>query len=443
MATEWTSEQKSFTEYVIGGVETHWDYAAVNYYDAITLGITQWWGYNAARLLEKIKSETPDDFAQLSQRLQDAVNAHPSSDSSFWPNFYLENADGESFKRIAQSENNHRVQDGLFFSDAFGTDGWPSGNLGTLASWGMNVDLVKQSIFMLCAYHQRPASALSVLNSIGGSRTLEDYRAAVLNDSVLWQYQNRYNEAYGYLAEWDGESSPPDFGQAGDPEDNPNNPDTDHKLQEQIKYIQATGQDLIVYGKLDSGDKLLCRNTGRAIWLPSFSSSPSYPSTDPDPNPNPGGNAEEFEKIKALWIQYENAFAYGYEGRLDPLASGRTDCSACIWWAANYVTDNKYSWLGTSTYTMLETCPIIYESPDAGTLDTSIMKPGDLILMGKSPDKSDRNAQQHVAMYWDDGSAWGAGYAPCPKQEVADASTGFKTWSGGWAFVCVARFLDE
>ena len=80
----WTDNQKSFSEYAIAGVETDWDYAGVYLVDAITIGITQWYAYNAKRLLDRLRDEVPDSYAKVSQRIRDAVENHAESESSFW-----------------------------------------------------------------------------------------------------------------------------------------------------------------------------------------------------------------------------------------------------------------------------------------------------------------------------------------------------------------------
>lgn len=428
MANEWSDNQKWYCLYVIGTVESRCDYAAVNLYDAITLGITQWWGYNAARLLEKIKAEEPESFEQLSDRVKNAVNSHPSSDTGFWPNFYLYNDDAEAFKRVAQADEIHALEDELFMGDVFG-DG---GNLDVLASWGVDTTKVKESIFLLSAYHQRPASCANVVRNIGGNRSLDNYLSAVLNDGVLYAYSNRYNEVYSLLAEWDGTSAPPDFGQSGDPTDNPDEPDTDGQLSSQIKYIQSYNlQDLIVYGAMGTTERMICYYQGNGTWRPRRNTAgPSYPSTGG--GEGGGGNLADFEKIKALTLRYENAFQYAMApGRLDPLASGYTDCSAFVWWSANHACDNKYTWLGTSTYTQRETAQLIYRSED-GSIPQDVGQPGDIIITGGI------SYDQHVAYIWDDGSVWGAGWAPCPKMEYDDYHTcyiGMVLWAEVYRFL--------
>lgn len=434
MATEWSSNQKKFLYYCIAGVESNWNYDACNISDAITLGITQWWGHNAARLLETVKVMAADRYEGLSDRLKGFVEDHPSSETGFWDYTFLYQSDADSWQAINDAGPEVPLaQDTLFYSDTFGTE-WVGGQLAILQSWGQDLDNIKGTIMLFSCFHQNQQSALNVIRSIGGNRDFNDVHAAILNDGVVGSYVNRYNQVRDWLAGWDGLSAPPDFG-ATNPGNIPSNPDTDNQLASNVRYIQAySNQDLIIYGAMDTGDKLICVYNGNNTWIPVRNSAgPSYPSTGGDANPG-DGNDPEFEKMKALWIQYENQWSYSSgAGRLNPPVSGYTDCSGGVWWAANAATNNKYQWLGTSTYTMRETAAKVYSSSD-GTIDTSILKPGDLIITGGIA------YDQHVAWVWGDGTAWGCGWAPLPKVEKTNLATGYV---GEVQWLEVYRFLND
>lgn len=417
----WTKEQQQYTEYVICTVESGCDYASVNMNDPITLGIGQFYGANACALMEKLKADAPESYAKLSSRLRNAVDAHPSSEWDWWSGFYLYNDDANSWVASAQDAANHKVQDEFFMNWVFGT----GGAFSTLEGWGMDTSKVKETIFMLTVYHQRPASANQILANIGGSRSLGEYLSTTLNTWPVSGYSNRYNKAYGLLNSWDGTSAPPDFGQSDYTPGN--NPDTNGQVSSSVSRIELAGNDLIVYGKMGNGDKLICHNTGNGVWLPlRNASAPEYPGTSG--GGSTGGGTEEFKKMKDLWEANKGKFQYAQSaGRLEPDVSGFTDCSACIWWAANKVTDGKYNWLGTSTYTMRTTATKICDG-----IQRDLMKPGDLILMYNQ-------YGEHVGWYWGDGVAWGAGSAPCPKVE-ADPVEDYNNW--GWGLM-IYRFLED
>lgn len=426
MPANWSDYQKYFCEYVVASVETDCDYGGTYLVDAITIGITQWWAYNAARLLNRLKSEAPNNYSLLTKRIRDAVDAHQESDGGFWEGFYLTNEDARSWKTAAQSKENHDVQDRQWFIDAYG----PGGYLDSLSKWSVNVDNVKSCIFYLTIYHQSPRSCLQIIQSIGGNRSIEDIRNAALNHPVVGNYRSRQNEVYSLLSKWDGTSAPPDFGQSGSVAP-PQNPNTNGQVQSSVSRVERVGDDVVVYGAQGTGSVLLCRYSGNGIWLPvRNASAPNYPSTG-------GGGAQlpvagEFAAMQRLWQANEKKWSYSQAaGRLNPEASGYSDCSACIWWAANKATNNKYKGLGTSTYTMLETTKAVF-SNTTGSLDVSKMLPGDLIIVEW------KAGFQHVDWYWGNGVVWGAGSAPLPHHVTDNAS---KYLEGRVNWVNVRRFI--
>lgn len=419
--SEWTHAQKYYAEYVLGSVESGCNYASVNMRDPITIGIGQWYAYNAAGLMERLRDELPDNYALLSSRMREALDGHDSNDR-WWTGFYLYQDDADSFIEAAQDKQNHAIQDAYFQEFMFGG----GGEFDTLASWGMNTDNVKETIFMMCAYHQTPASAGIVLGNIGGERTLDEYYNAVMSTSPFYSYEDRYSEAKALLEDWDGTSEPPDFGQSD--YTGGSNPDTNGTLASAVNYVELVGNDLIVYGSNNTGNRLICHNTGNGVWKPVRSTTAgAYPSTSGGGGGE--GSPEDFANVKALYLQYEGQFGYAQApGRLEPHTSGFTDCSAGVWWGYNYPNDYRYEWLGTSTYTMWDTATLVCEG-----IDESKMKPGDLILMKHA-------SYEHAAIYWDDGSCWGCGSSGCPKQEVSSPD-GY--WSWGIYYIAVYRVLGE
>lgn len=417
---EWTEAQRYFAFYVIAGVESRWQYDSCNLGDAITIGIVQWYAYNAADLLTEIESDALQAFELLSDRVKSAVRDHPSSETYFWESFYLTNDDAERWKQCAALDQVKPIQERKFFRDA-------TERVNTLASWGVDTSRVKETIMLLSAHWQNPSGCGTVVGNIGGSRTLEEYYNAILNTYPFPPYYNRYTDVLNYLTEWDGVSAPPDFGQIGG-ESIPTQPDGDNQLQSSVAYITAANsQDLIIYGEMGTGGRLLCHYTGNGVWLPvRNATAPEYPSTGGSIIEIPGGGV--FAKIKALCFQYEKQFSYGWgAGRLDPVSSGYTDCSAFVWWVYNIATDGASAWLGTTTQTMMVTAKHIKDG-DGATISLDGLIAGDLLIMGTG----EGAAQQHVAILFDDGSAWGAGDAPCPRKEVEDASTGFASWGYNW-----------
>lgn len=436
MASDWTEAQKSYTEYIIGAVESGWDYAGTYTVDAITLGITQWYGANARRLLGVVQEKAPESYEKNTQRVKDAVRDHGESEWDWWAGFYLSKEDVAGWQACAADTAVHAIQDQLFMDDTFGDGRYTD----TLQRWGVDLTDVKNTIMLISAYHQNPRNCQIVIATIGGKRDYHDTHTAILSNPVFSGYVNRYNRVLELLDAWDGTSAPPDFGQASTVPPDQERPDVESASS--IKYIEsANSQDLIIHGDFGGGD-LLCRYNGNDTWYPvRGDKNDDYPSTTPQGGGS--GNDTEFGKMRALWEQHNSEFYYSQGGgRLDPISSGYSDCSASIWWAANAVTDKKYEWLGTYTQAMIETCgePVILSRD--GVLDHTKMLPGDLIVIewpNNDPGEF-HNEHQHVDWYWGDGVVWGSGSSPLPKHVTDDVD---HYLSGAVRWVRVMRFLKE
>lgn len=434
-----TANQQLFAYYVIATVESNCDYGAVNQVDAITLGILQWYGQNAWVLLDEVRTDAPDAYAVLSQRLRTLCEGGERT-WNYWTSIYLQDDDADSWVASAEFESNRAVQDHRAMSYLFGSDG-EGGTYGQLKSWGLGND-PKTAIFYQSICHQRPASASQAMGQLGGNASISTLRQWCLADSIMGTYRNRYNTVYELLNAWDGESAPPDFGMV-DP-NLPNDPSGDYEgstLQSEIAYVQQVGDDLIIFGDMSRTSRLLCRNTGRGIWLPVAGTVPDNPGA----GHNPGGtmppaspdDPADFPAMRQLW--YDNAEKWSYSqagGRLDPPTSGYSDCSACIYWAANEATNGKYEWMGTWTGAMVKNCHQVLYMDSGFTLDVDQLRPGDLIVMDYNGDSS----TDHVDWYMGGTTVWGAGSAPLPHLVTNDVEHFYET--RGIRQLWVMRFLD-
>ena len=440
-----TAEQMQYCYYVIGYVESRNDYSATNQVDAITLGITQWYGQNAWRLLDAVRTDAPDSYAMLSDRLRSLCEGGEQT-WNYWTNIYLVDDDAQSWANAATLDSNHAVQDQLFMNDLFGE----GGNYDVMRGWGLGDD-PKVAIFYLAMYHQRPASASTCMATIGGSPTLEKLRDWCLSNQILGSYKNRYNDVYRLLTQWDGTSEPPDFGQSETvlPTD-PSDQIQAGTLQSEVSYVQAVGDDLVIFGNMASTGRLLCHSTGRGIWVPVTGTVPPNPGgggEDPNPDVPPAGDDPgEFSAMRQLWE--ENASRWGYSngpGRLQPDVYGYSDCSACIYWAANKATGGKYDWIGTMTDYMVQNCPIVLELDRATTglhVDRSLLRPGDLLVVDYGAGSYNTPGPDHVDWYWGNGVVWGAGSAPLPKKISDNVDTLYENYNPTVQHLWVCRFLD-
>lgn len=407
-----TENQYMFAMYVIGEVESNWNWASVNYNDPITLGMMQWYGTRAAALLNRLKAEEPDDYAKLAQSLRDSVDAHAATDT-WWTTRYLTKDEGESWGVAAQSDGCHRMQQDQFINDDM------PGYIKTFEGWGASTDNPQAIIFMAAMYHQGPRYCGQVVQAVGGSASLDALHNACLNNRVLGQYRNRYNTVYNRLKAWDGTSAPPDFGQV-DVDVNPGGDPSGSGATNQAAGIQAVtlaGDGTLVV--IDtSGNKTICFQASTGLWYPRVRS------TAP---PNPGGGTSgggggsgvpsgDFEKMFQLWKDHEKQWSYGQgPGRLNPIQSGYSDCSACIWWAINSVRPDLAANIGTWTGAMSSNGTEIARGTTGQEVDESKLKPGDIVLIewGRV-NWSFNDASSHVEWYVGNGELWGAGSSPLP-----------------------------
>lgn len=401
--------QRLYAMYVIGKVESGHNWASVNYADPITIGMLQWYGTRAAALLDRLKGEQPDDYAKLSESLRSSLDAHAAAET-WWTTRYLTRAEGESWAACAESDGNHAVQQTQFFEDMAAYEQ-------VFEGWGMASPDPRCVVYVASMYHQGPRYAGQVVTGVGVNAGLDRLHRACLNNGVLGVYKNRYNTVYGLLKDWDGASAPPDFGQVDMSESESTNPSassTGTTAQASgIRCIQTAGSDLLV--RMTDGSSYLCYED-HGLWRPrSTSSAPANPTNGTGTGESAASG--DFSKMIQLWYDHEKEFAYGQgPGRLTPLTSGYTDCSACIWWAINEVRPDLAKGIGTWTGALMNCGTEIARGANGARIPTDKLKPGDIVLCNwKVSNYNFADGHSHVEWYVGNGDVWGAGSAPCPK----------------------------
>ena len=395
-----------YAMYVIGKVESGWNWASVNYNDPITIGMMQWYGQRAANLISRCKEADPEGyeaFKQAAPRIAQYVEA--GHDWDFWTGVYCTSAEGSAWGAWAEREGNHEAQQLQWYDDF---DGYVT----TLTGWGVPESNVKQLIFAMCMYHQSPAQCGKVLGSCGGSATLESMYTTCLNDGILGIYRNRYNDCYNMLKEWDGTSAPPDFGQADVDGGGGNSPGIS---QEQSSFTNIQMQDGLLYvmGVTGYPKGVICYPTGPKIWKPAFNSGGT-----PIEGGNTGGGSatgtEAQMQIRQWMLDHLDAFAYSQgAGRLSPETSGYTDCSGLCWYVYHIITGvNTGTWTGD----MLNYGEKVAEGKGGLPLDQ--MQVGDLVLMMH---RSYNPTYDHVEMYIGNDQLCGHG-GPDPGPDVKEGS---------------------
>lgn len=318
------SNQSLYAMYVIGAVESNHNWAAVNPSDPITLGMMQWYGTRAYGLLNRGRMSDPDGWATF-KAADPSLAAHVENNDITWTSYYPNGTDSAAWKKWSATDANHAFQQAQWNDDftSYQT---------VCDNYGFPAANIKQRIFFMSMYHQSPARAIHVLGTTSATASLSLLHSAALNDSVLGQYTNRYNTAYSLLNSWDGTSAPPDFGQSDDGSTaNPggNGPGISGTT-DSLAWIKVQGNNLILF---DNGKK-------RIFWKSSAQNYQEKGTVGTPVNPgdqtNPGSDsgADAGDKV-AAWVKSRiGKFAYSQAGgRLDPDATGYTDCSG-LWWRA-------------------------------------------------------------------------------------------------------------
>lgn len=398
-----------YAMYVIGEVESNWDWTSVNYNDPITIGMMQWYGTRAAALLNRVKDEMPAAYVQLASSLRSDLESHVAS-AGYWNTRYLTKAEGNSIITVFKEEQNHVIQENQAIADF-------EGYIATLEGWGMSQSYPKPLIFAMSMYHQSPASAGQVIATAGGSADLDRIYGVCMNHGVLGQYRNRYNTVYQRLKDWDGESNPPDFGQSGDVDTTPggNEPGIDTEASK-LGYIIQNGDTLILYGRDEYAKGVIFYPASGQVWINGYNAN----GTDIGGGNEGGGSesgSEAQNAICELYRSWLDRFAYSQgAGRLDPISSGYGDCSSTVWFAYQQVAGID---VGTWTGAMAGKGTKIASGYSGDNLPIEDMEPADLVLIMWNGWNS---SFDHVELYMGNNELWGHGGPDYgPDQTTTDA----------------------
>lgn len=314
-----------YAMYVIGEVESNWNWQSVNYNDPITIGMMQWYGTRAAALLNRMHSERPTDFEMLADSLKSSLSSN-NQNSSYWNARYLNQGEGESVSSAFASTESHIVQENQAITDF-------EGYISTLEGWGLSQDNPKPLIFAMSMYHQSPARAGDVVATAGGSATLDRIYQVCLNNSVLGQYRTRYTTVYNRLNEWDGESMPPDFGQNGGAGTGGGGENSGtQELANVISHIILYNNTLTIYGANGLENGLVCIPVSPQTWKPALNNT-----GEAITGGNTGGGSATGTEAQQQLVEFAKSclgkFQYSQgAGRLSPETSGYTDCSGFCWY---------------------------------------------------------------------------------------------------------------
>lgn len=398
-----------YAMYVIGEVESNWNWTAVNYNDPITIGMMQWYGTRAAALLNRVKNEMPTAYGQLAASLRSDIESHDAG-SAWWTSRYLNRDEGNSIISVFQEKENHVIQENQAIVDF-------EGYITTLEKWGMSQSYPKPLIFAMSMYHQSPASAGQVIATAGGSADLDRIYTVCMNHGVLGQYRNRYNAVYQRLKDWDGESNPPDFGQSGDVDTTPGGNEPGISTEEsKLGYIIQNGDTLILYGRDEYEKGVIFYPASGQVWINGYNAN----GTDIGGGNEGGGSesgSEAQNAICELYRSWLDRFAYSQgAGRLDPISSGYGDCSSTVWFAYQQVAGID---VGTWTGAMAGKGTKIASGYSGDNLPIEDMEPADLVLIMWN---GWNGSFDHVELYMGNNELWGHGGPDYgPDQTTTDA----------------------
>lgn len=384
-----------YAMYVIGEVESRWDWGAFNLNDAITLGMLQWWGTRACDLLNRYKSDTPDDYAKLSESLRSDVENHSVNETWFWQNRYLTLSEGNSFASASESDESHAVQEEVAIADFENYYDYFS---------NMGVTDAKPMIFMFSMYHQNPTYCRNVVSSCGAAADLDLVYTTCLNHPTFSQYRTRYTTIYNRLKEWDGESDPPDFGQNGNIEDVGGEGGSVSEIPAQITHIMQVGDNLMVYGINDYADGVLFVKSAGQTWVNS-----TNPNGTEIEGGTTGGGAtvppDEAAAAAVDWmLGHKGQFSYSQNsGRLTPLSSGYTDCSGCVWaaffYGAGVELKTSTGVLAQYTGTQVDVGELVWEGSSVNEIPWDLLTKGDLVLQSINESWVTGGYGAHIELY--------------------------------------------
>lgn len=368
----WDEHAKKVAIKAIGTVESSMNYASINYNDPITVGIGQWYGPRAAAILCRMRDENAASWTGVENSINTDLRVRPSS-SSWWTTRYLTRAEGNSLVPVLKA--NSPIQDDQIVKDL-------DAYVPVATNAGIDVENNTNTFIMFCvAYHQGPKYALQVVSAVGGQASLEQFRNGCLNNSVLGRYPSRYNTAYTIIKNGDTSGVGDLSGSSGVNTTPGNSGSTPNTISGSIKYIKKVGDGTLHL--VTSNGTITAYPTVGEMWQIGGNDGGTIGAPQTGSNSDGTtitGGSELQNKIVQWCVDRIDKFKYSQgPQRLNPEASGYTDCSALIWRAYKDVAGIEIgTYTGTQKNNGVEVCR------GSGTMsDTDMQKlqPADLIVM--------------------------------------------------------------
>lgn len=409
----------SYSMYVIGEVESHWNWASVNTADPITCGMLQWFGSRAKNLLLALRDEDAEAYALIADSLR--TDLEGSHNDSYWSTRYMTAAEGNTVSAALATEAGHTVQQSTWAEDVQAY--WKQ-----MEIWGLSLDRPRELIFCMSMFHQSPAQCTRVIRSCGGQASLQLMFTTAMNDVVFGQYRSRYVSVYNRLLDWDMESEPPDFGQ-DDVDDSVGDTDGIEQIASLLGYIIQRGNDLYLYGREQYGGGVPFHKAANGRWVNGYNADGTPIEGGSTGGGSAAGSAAQ-QDICDLVRKVQGQFAYSQgAGRLDPPSSGYTDCSGFVWWVFWTVCGIDVNRNGTKY--MLQQARDqgrIVKQGSYSVIGSDELQVGDIVLIGWASMSGEVN---HCEVLLDDGYLWGQpgpGAGPSKNYPINSFGTQCDNW---------------
>lgn len=386
---------------VIAKVEGGGAWDAINYNDPITIGLMQWYGSRAAKLLLAIEEDHPVEYQDIDSSIRASLQGHGAS--SWWTTRYLTRAEGNTIKPVLRAS--HDTQGAMVGSDV-------EDYKAAAGRIGLNADTnTDTTIFFMCMYHQSPQRAINLMKLIGMGSDLKRTYQSCLNEAVFSRYRTRYTQAYNYIKS----GVPPeiidlndDNEPGGDGSTGGAGPDADDgggsifdKVKSGISRIEVAGDVLLVHLADDKVVEAVPTGGNNFLLAATYKGEDVDPSTpeggesDDDYTPDPDASTTQ-QKLVDFMVSRIGKYGYSQgPGRLKPDQSGVADCSSIIRYAYLTVTGKD---VGTYTDAQVTNGSTrVIQTGGGGDIPTK-MEPGDLIIMARGNEAPGRFAS-HVEMY--------------------------------------------
>ena len=407
----WDATAKKVAVKAIGQVESSLNYAAINYNDPITVGIAQWYGTRAAAVLNRMRTAHPAEYARVDAGLRSRLET-VSEGSSSWNTYYLSRQAGDSLRDLLLASKD--IQGDQIVKDL-------ESYFSVAKQYRISPETDTDAFILWCvAYHQGPRYALQAANNYSGGGLNAMYNA-IMSNSVLGQYYNRYNGAKNIIANKD--TSGVDVGVAG-----VITPGNGGGVGQNSQQVSIDGGKVIITA--DDSNILTMRSQfgvhrlysrGHNLWEVNIGEivqnivNGQSGATPPGGGGGGGGTPSDGSNgAKALaWILARlGKFAYCQcPGRQDPDRSGITDCSGLMY-AAYKATSGTFvgTWTGDQYFRGQS---IIERGSGAMTAaQKALLRPGDMIVMAWRSTGSVYPETDHVEMVVDQNTTVGHGGNP-------------------------------